>query len=157
MEFIRGIPSCDLADALQRLALKSTFVSGAHFVSPQPFSLRYQSAYLIGRAHTAQYALASDATPSSQPPPPNPVDTLEKGQILVVSGASTAPNAYFGGLLCARAVALKAAGALIDGRVRDRRELWDYQDAFPIVSTRADDASVLGAAGFAKCVAVGST
>ncbi|KAJ3199402.1 hypothetical protein HDU82_000453 [Entophlyctis luteolus] len=147
---VGAIASCDLADALLRLGIPRFFVHDARIVAPADSSRL--AARLVGRAHTATYASASAPDPTS--PVVNPVDSLAPGSVLVVAGVPGSPNAYFGGLLCARAVAAGARGAVVDGRVRDLAEICE-NDGFVVVST-APAGSVLGAGKYAKCVAVGA-
>ncbi|KAI8609338.1 ribonuclease E inhibitor RraA/Dimethylmenaquinone methyltransferase [Chytriomyces sp. MP71] len=151
MEFVRGIPTCDLADAMTRLNLGTRFVHDARLVSPAPFSPRLAEAYFVGHAHTVRFAPASSPEPASAI---NAIDSLSTGQVLVVAGVPGNPNAYFGGLLCARAVAVGAVAAVVDGRVRDLKEIWENEHRFAVASTSAAQ-SVLGAGTYAKCVAVG--
>ncbi|KAJ3071075.1 hypothetical protein HDU98_005859 [Podochytrium sp. JEL0797] len=153
MQHVAGIPSCDLADAMVRLGLGTRFLHNARVVSPGPASPLQAKTYLIGQAHVAAYAHASAPTPAAST---NPIDSLQKGDVLVVSGVPGNPNAYFGGLLCARAVAIGAAGAVVDGRVRDMNEVWENEKVFPVIAT-SGAGSVLGAGGYAKCVQVGGS
>ncbi|KAI9350851.1 ribonuclease E inhibitor RraA/Dimethylmenaquinone methyltransferase [Obelidium mucronatum] len=152
-EWLNDIPTCDLADAMVRLKLGTRFLLNAQVVSPRASSPLQPSVRLVGEAHVASYAHASDPTVASTV---NPIDSLQKGQVLVIAGVSGNPNAYFGGLLCARAVAIGAVGAVIDGRVRDLNEVWESERVFPVIATTLAG-SVLGAAGYAKCVQVGGT
>ncbi|KAJ3383495.1 hypothetical protein HDU84_003581 [Entophlyctis sp. JEL0112] len=159
---VGAIASCDLADALLRLGIPRFFVHNARIVAPADSSRL--AARLVGRAHTSHPPLLSPPSPqatyasASAPDPPspvvNPVDSLAPGSVLVVAGVPGSPNAYFGGLLCARAVAAGARGAVVDGRVRDLAEICE-NDGFVVVST-APAGSVLGAGKYAKCVAVGA-
>ncbi|ORY30715.1 RraA-like protein [Rhizoclosmatium globosum] len=151
LEALRGIPTCDLADAMTRLQMGIRFVHNGQLVSPGPASPLQSSTYFLGRAHVAAFAASESPVEASKS---NAVDTLTANQVLVLKGVAGAPNAVFGGLLAARAVAVGAVGAVVDGRIRDVNEVRSFESVFGVVST-SHAQSVLGAPTWAKCVQVG--
>ncbi|KAJ3295323.1 Transient receptor putative cation channel sub V member 3 [Rhizoclosmatium sp. JEL0117] len=151
LEALRGIPTCDLADAMTRLQMGIRFVHNGQLVSPGPASPLQSSTYFLGRAHVAAFAAFESPVEASKS---NAVDTLTANQVLVLKGVAGAPNAVFGGLLAARAVAVGAVGAVVDVRIRDVNEVRSFESVFAVVST-SQAQSVLGAPTWAKCVQVG--
>ncbi|KAJ3015729.1 hypothetical protein HKX48_004414 [Thoreauomyces humboldtii] len=81
---------------------------------------------VCGPAHTVEF-VSSDAPklPRDAPPLPHHVDVCPKGAVLVIKAPATAINAVLGGLMAARAQSVGCAGIVVEGRIRDLRELWD--------------------------------
>lgn len=97
---------------------------------------------LIGRAATAR-AVSVDA------PPERPyatlleaMDLLSPGEVWVVASGGQRRSAIFGGLLATAARARGAIGCIIDGAVRDSRELERLE--FPTFATGYSPADSLG-------------
>lgn len=141
-------------EALAQLAtrLYSAVVSDAldgagsidHIMAPRIGPIGPLSRPVIGRAATAR-AVEVDA------PPRRPygalleaMDLLEPGHVLVVAGDGerAARSAVFGGLLATAARARGAVGCIVDGAVRDSRELVRLE--FPTFATGCSPADSHG-------------
>lgn len=75
---------------------------------------------VFGLAYTAEFTSTSTIVAEK---PPNHVDTCPPGAVLVIKTPANAPNAVWGGLMTARAVAVGCVGVITDGRVRDVAEI----------------------------------
>lgn len=99
------------------------------FLAPR-FAPLHSDMKLVGRAMPVLQADLADADPPALPQaPPRPfglmleaLDDLKPGEVYVATGGAL-PYALWGGLMSTRAVHLRAAGALLDGYVRDGAEI----------------------------------
>ncbi|KAJ3407718.1 hypothetical protein HDV05_005317 [Chytridiales sp. JEL 0842] len=147
---LRGLSTGELADAMTRLGITS-YVRDSRVLSPASHSSVYADTYFIGPAHTVEFVPVTDTlTPAASC---HHVDTLTEGSVMVIASpcATTYPNALWGGLMTARAKKTGAVAAVIDGRVRDLKEIWDM--GFTVVATQGT--SVLGAGGYLRPCKVG--
>ncbi|KAK4889081.1 hypothetical protein LTR27_012119 [Elasticomyces elasticus] len=93
---------------------------------------------IVGRAMTV---LQEDRPEPTNKPDDKPfgrlfeaLDDLKEGEVYIATGAGTVSHyALFGGLMSTRAQHLKAAGAVLDGYVRDASEI-EKLTGFPIFS-----------------------
>ena len=83
-------------------------------------SARLQKHCVFGLAYTAEFTSTRTVVAEK---PPNHVDTCPPGAVLVIKTPADAPNAVWGGLMTARAVAVGCVGVITDGRVRDTAEI----------------------------------
>jgi regulator of RNase E activity RraA len=97
------------------------------FLPPEIRALRPEM-LLVGRAMPVLEADRSGA-PAGELGPPDPfglmfhaLDSLQPGEVYVATGGSPR-YAFWGGLMGTRALALGAAGAVLDGYHRDTREI----------------------------------
>ncbi|CAG7934910.1 unnamed protein product [Penicillium olsonii] len=83
---------------------------------------------IVGQAFTVKFVPKSDTSaPKLQG---NYIDQIPEGAVVFISQPLPHVNAVYGGLMTLRAQALKAAGVVIDGRVRDLGEHRDLN--FPL-------------------------
>lgn len=75
------------------------------------------------------YARTARAVPVSEPPAEpysrllSVIDSLSTADVLVISAPSTSTSSLFGGLLATAVTQSSGAGAIVDGFIRDTREL----------------------------------
>ncbi|KAI8803450.1 RraA-like protein [Cladochytrium replicatum] len=154
---VPDFPTCDIADALQKLGIPS-FISTVELKTSR--ETLDAARRVLGRAHTARFVAASDtATPtfvSTEGPSPSPhVDFAPEGSILVLQVPRVQPNAVFGGLMAARARVRGVRGVVIEGRCRDLDELDEIGAEDPPLPVFASATSVHGAGGFVRLAEVG--
>lgn len=114
---LRNYSTCDVSDALCKLNVRNGgFLSGITMWSPQR---QDGVTRVVGPAYTVKYVPLDDPAPKY---PTHYIDDVPEGAVIFVSCPPKTPNAVFGGLTSARAVACKAAGAVVDGRFRDLHE-----------------------------------
>lgn len=99
---------------------------------------------LVGRAATARSERVERAPERPYGALLEAMDVLEGGQVLVIAsdGEGEVHSAIFGGLLATAAIARGAAGCIVDGAVRDSREL--ERLAFPTFATGRSPADSCG-------------
>ncbi|KAJ6012641.1 ribonuclease E inhibitor RraA/Dimethylmenaquinone methyltransferase [Penicillium canescens] len=110
--------ACDVADGLSKLK----YPNGGFLEGLTMFSPRFQAAgtKIVGQAFTVMFVPKSDeSAPKVQG---NYIDQVPTGGVVFISQPLPHVNAVYGGLMTLRAQALKAAGVVIDGRVRDLGE-----------------------------------
>ena len=104
----------------------------------------YAGAIVIGRAHPAiiveMYEIGDEAYPGM----PETVDSLKPGDILVLGGYCPKHACIWGDLVSTAARVRGAVGAVIDGNVRDVREITKLR--FPVFSSGVGIATPLGRA-----------
>ncbi|WP_299732566.1 RraA family protein [uncultured Tateyamaria sp.] len=122
-----------IGDVLDVLGYRNQFL-------PQPIKPLVPGTKLAGRAMTvleADYPGAGGPGPLSGKPFGlmfEALDDLKEGEIYIASGSSF-EYALWGGLMSTRALHLKAAGAILDGYVRDTDEIRAL--GFPVFSRGA--------------------
>ena len=136
---LRELFTAAVGDAMDKMGLRR------QFLPPEIRPLSPDMA-VIGPAMTV---VASDVTDEQVDIPPfgrlfDAIDDLKPGEVYVCTGSSPA-YALWGGLLSTRAIALKAAGAVVDGYLRDSKEILKLK--FPAFSygTYAQDQGGRGA------------
>jgi 4-hydroxy-4-methyl-2-oxoglutarate aldolase len=98
---------------------------------------------LVGRAATARAERVECAPERPYGALLGAMDMLERGQVLVIAGEEgDIGSAIFGGLLATAALARGAAGCIVDGAVRDSREL--ERLGFPTFATGCSPADSYG-------------
>ncbi|KAK5725404.1 hypothetical protein LTR15_003590 [Elasticomyces elasticus] len=109
-----------------------------HQFLPQGIAPLQSQQKIVGRAMTV---LQEDRPEPTNKPDDKPfgrlfeaLDDLKEGEVYIATGAGTVSHyALFGGLMSTRADHLKAAGAVLDGYVRDASEIEELT-GFPIFS-----------------------
>ncbi|KAJ3164410.1 hypothetical protein HK101_000432, partial [Irineochytrium annulatum] len=139
---LTGLTSCEIADSLTKLGVNA-YIINSRLIAPDA------NATFIGPAHTCEFVPITDTTTPKADR--HHVDTLVKGQVMVIATKTDVPNAVWGGLMSTRARFLGCEGVVVEGRVRDVRELQAIR--IPVASTHGT--SVLGAGGFARPTRVG--
>ncbi|OAJ39673.1 hypothetical protein BDEG_23503 [Batrachochytrium dendrobatidis JEL423] len=136
--------SCDISDALHRLP-SSDFgqLTDIHLISPSP--LTHPDTRICGPAFTVEF-VKSHAITTSTTSKLHHMDRVPENSVVVIK-APSGPNAVFGGLMAARAMALGVKAVVVHGRVRDRKELAEYGSSLPVF---ANGFSTLGASPFMK-------
>ncbi|KAI8929945.1 ribonuclease E inhibitor RraA/Dimethylmenaquinone methyltransferase [Entophlyctis helioformis] len=149
VQLLEPYGSCDVSDALSKLPYADAYgqLVDIQMVSPNPFV--DSGVRICGPAYTVEFVAGSNTT--APKPAAHHVDSCPANAVLVIK-TPRGPNAVFGGLMAARAKALNVVGAVIEGRVRDRREMWDMR--FPVFATGF---STLGAAPFVRPSRVGES
>lgn len=118
--------TCDVSNALVKLGHPGGgFLPGLTLWSPER---QAGDTRVAGPAYTVRYAPLSDPAPPQ--PPPHYADAVPAGAVVFVSCPAGTPNAVYGGLTAARARARGAAGAVVDGRLRDLQE--QREMGFPV-------------------------
>ncbi|KAJ3378243.1 hypothetical protein HDU92_007562 [Lobulomyces angularis] len=138
----------DISDALSKLGIES-YIPDIVIKSPIQ---NCQNIKVVGFAHTIEMVLTNN---TSAPKPmlitdKNHIDIAPPGSVIVIKSPKNAPNAVFGGLLGTRAKKIGVKGVVIEGRLRDLKELWDME--FPAFATGN---STMGAAPFSRVSTVG--
>ena len=122
-----------VGDVMDKMGFQSQFLPP--YLTPLSASM-----IVAGRAMPA---LEADVFAQSVPESANPLmakpfglvfealDNLRPGEVYICTGASPS-YALWGGLMSTRAMKLKAAGAVLDGYVRDTREI--LQLGFPVMA-----------------------
>jgi len=122
-----------VGDAMDRIGLQRQFL-------PPQLAPLDSSMVIVGRAMTV---LGADVHIEVSEHSTNPVmkkpfglmfealDSLQEDEVYICTGASP-EYALWGGLMSVRARYLRAAGAVVDGYLRDSREILDL--GFPVVS-----------------------
>ncbi|KAI9003218.1 ribonuclease E inhibitor RraA/Dimethylmenaquinone methyltransferase [Gaertneriomyces semiglobifer] len=142
--------SCELADALSKLNIPC-HIPNVTLRSPNLYNPAALTRRIIGPAHTVEFVPATDTVSPRLPPNTHHVDCAPEGSVIVLKTPLTTPNAVWGGLMSARATALKSAGVVVEGNVRDLREHWDLD--FPVF---ASGQSTLGAGPMLRASKIGS-
>ncbi|OAA55543.1 ribonuclease e inhibitor rraa/dimethylmenaquinone methyltransferase [Niveomyces insectorum RCEF 264] len=143
VEALSAFTACDVSDALQKLKVPNGgFVAGITMFSPER---QTGATKIVGPAYTVKYVPLSDPTPKHQA---HYIDSIPAGAVVFISSPQT-PNAVFGGLMATRAQYSKAAGTVIDGRLRDLQEHRDL--GYPVF---ARDVSTAAPYEVAKVVGV---
>lgn len=125
-----------ISDALDALG------STEHVLRPQIRPVVALPRPLIGRAATAS-AVPVDAVPARPYSTLlEAIDLLAPGEVWVVAADGQTRSAIFGGLLATAAQARGAAGCIVDGAVRDTRELERLE--FPTFATGCSPADSRG-------------
>lgn len=122
-----------VGDVMDKIGLQNQFL-------PPYFSTLHDDMIVVGRAMTV---LEADVFSEAEDGTANPIsakpfglmfealDSLKPGEVYICTGAS--PNyALWGGLMSTRAMQLNAAGAILDGYVRDTKEILAL--GFPVIS-----------------------
>ena len=123
------LPTAVVGDVLDRLGYHHQFL-------PPDISPLQHGQKLVGRAFTVWQ---EDLDEPTNKPADKPfgllfeaLDDLKPGEVYVASGNGAKQYALFGGLMSTRAKQLQAAGAVLDGYVRDAHEIEAL--GFPIFS-----------------------
>lgn len=110
--------SCDIGDALVKLKYPyGGFLDGIHMWSPAHRSGPHRT---IGQAITVKMVTMSDT--DAPKPERHFADCNEPGKIMYIQQPKGLYSACWGGLMSTRASALRAGGAVVDGRIRDINE-----------------------------------
>ncbi|RKU40404.1 hypothetical protein DL546_000260 [Coniochaeta pulveracea] len=134
VEALKQYTTCDVSDALVKLDFPNGgFLSGLTMWSPQR---QDGTAKIVGPAYTVKYSLKDDPAPKHTS---HYIDSVPAGAVVFVSCPPRIPNACYGGLMSTRAKASRAAGSVIDGRVRDLQEHRDLE--YPVFARDTGTAS----------------
>ncbi len=133
MNKLREYSSCDISDALCALGIFGGISNIIAMANGKRIS---------GPAYTCEFVMATALMGN---PSIHHVDTCPKGSVLVIKAPKEAPNAVWGGLMTARAIAIGCVGAVVEGRVRDINEIQEM--GFPVWATGQ---STMGASPFCK-------
>jgi len=104
----------------------------------------FQGAIVVGRAYPAITVETYEVGDEAYPGMPETVDSLKPNDVLVLGGHRPMHTCLWGDLVSAAAQARGANGAVIDGNVRDVREIIKLQ--FPVFSSGIGMATPLGRA-----------
>ncbi|KAJ4311045.1 hypothetical protein N0V84_010659 [Fusarium piperis] len=133
--------SCDIGDALVKLKHPyGGFLDGIHMWSPSHRSGPHRT---IGQAITVKMVTMNDT--DAPKPERHFADCDEPGKIMYIQQPKGLYSACWGGLMSTRASALRAGGAVVDGRIRDIHEHREL--GFPVF---ARETSVLGSNTFTR-------
>ncbi|KAI8662128.1 hypothetical protein NCS56_01016300 [Fusarium sp. Ph1] len=133
--------SCDIGDALVKLKYPyGGFLDGIHMWSPAHRSGPHRT---IGQAITVKMVTMSDT--DAPKPEKHFADCNEPGKIMYIQQPKGLYSACWGGLMSTRASALRAGGAVVDGRIRDINEHREL--GFPVF---ARETSTLGSNTFTR-------
>lgn len=97
---------------------------------------------LVGRAATARSIPVDEAPKRPYATLLEAIDLLSDGEVWMIASEGAARSAIFGGLLATAASARRAAGCIVDGPVRDTREL--ERLAFPTFASGHSPADSYG-------------
>ncbi|KAJ4421163.1 hypothetical protein N0V82_003928 [Gnomoniopsis sp. IMI 355080] len=127
LETLKEFTTCDISQALVHLGYRNGgFLSGLTMWSPER---QAGATKLIGPAYTVKYAPKDDPAPKLQS---HYIDSVPEGAVVFVSCPPGIPNGLWSSLVAARGQARGAAGAIIDGRIRDLGEHRERLPNFPI-------------------------
>ncbi|KAM0415719.1 hypothetical protein ACHAPT_013335 [Fusarium lateritium] len=132
--------SCDIGDALVKLKYPyGGFLDGIHMWSPTHRSGPHRT---IGQTITVKMVTMDTEAPK---PEKHFADCNEPGKIMYIQQPKGLYSACWGGLMSTRASALRAGGAVVDGRIRDINEHREL--GFPVF---ARETSTLGSNTFTR-------
>ncbi|KAJ5097508.1 ribonuclease e inhibitor rraa dimethylmenaquinone methyltransferase [Penicillium angulare] len=138
IETLSRFTSCDIGDALVKLKYPyGGFLDGIKMYSPG------SKGPVVGPAITVRMVETSDI--SAPKLDQHFVDYNQSGHIMYIHQPPGLSAACWGGLMSTRAQHLGAAGAVVNGRIRDQREHKELK--FPVFGR---DSSILGSNTFTK-------